>query len=361
MEPMESTSGILNLMIQPAFTVKDGIIDVVNEAASKYFIEPGTPVKELLLTGHSEYQEFKEGCLYLTLSIADIPCGASVRHFDAYDLFTVEQEKEQLELQALALAAQELRMPLSNVMTVADQMFPVANQENNPKIQEQMSRINRGLYQMLRMIGNMSDAHRYTQQADKILPAHEITKFIEEVFRKAETLLQHADVRLEFTNVKSSIICMVDSEKLERGIHNMLSNAVKFSQPGSTIYARLTQKGHMLYLSVQDSGVGISAEMKGNVHARFRRGPGLEDSRYGIGLGMLMIRSAASVHGGTVLIDHPDGCGTRVTMSLQIRKNSSATVRSPIILFDYTGEHDHALVEFSNILPADIYRSRNIN
>ena len=60
MEPMESTSGILNLMIQPAFTVKDGIIDVVNEAASKYFIEPGTPVKELLLTGHSEYQEFKE-------------------------------------------------------------------------------------------------------------------------------------------------------------------------------------------------------------------------------------------------------------------------------------------------------------
>ena len=44
MERMESTSGLLNLMIQPAFTVKNGEVELVNEAARKYLIEPGTAI-----------------------------------------------------------------------------------------------------------------------------------------------------------------------------------------------------------------------------------------------------------------------------------------------------------------------------
>ena len=53
MEHKKSNSGILDLMIQPAFTVKAGVVDRINEAAQQYFVEAGTPIDELLLTGKS--------------------------------------------------------------------------------------------------------------------------------------------------------------------------------------------------------------------------------------------------------------------------------------------------------------------
>ena len=160
MERKEATAVLLNLTTRPAFTVRDGLVDMTNEAARKYFLEPGVPVEELLITGKEEYQEFTEGCLYLSLSIGGISCAASVSRMDGYDLVIIEQDADQAELQAMALAAQEIRGPLSNVMSVADQMFPVTEQEANEETQAQIARINRGLYQMLRIVGNMSDAHR---------------------------------------------------------------------------------------------------------------------------------------------------------------------------------------------------------
>ncbi len=361
MERKESTAGILDLIIQPAFTVKDGVICAVNAAAQAYSLEPGTPISDLLITGQTEYQALTEGCLYLTLKIAGVPCDVSIRRMEEFDIFTLEQEADQSELQAMALAAQELRVPLSNVMTVADQLFPVTDKTNNPEITDQTARINRGLFQMLRIISNMSDAYRYSQQTEPKMAIVNITSFMEEIFTQAAELLQHSGTELKFENLGDQILCLIDQEKLERAVHNMISNAVKFSEKGSCIHARLSRKNNMLYLTVQDSGSGVSREMRGNVHARFRRQPGLEDSRYGIGLGMVMIRSAATAHGGTVLIDHPEDGGTRMIMSLAISQDTEKIVKNDIFHVDYAGERNHSLIEFSEILPASLYKPEIIN
>ena len=359
MEQKESQVGMLDLMIQPAFTVKDGMIDKVNESAEKYFLQTGMQIADVLSTGTMEYQELTEGCLYLTLSVAGLPVGASVRKMDGFDLFTLEQEADHAELQAMALAAQELRGPLSNVMMVADRLFPVTDQDS--AMQSQISQINRGLFQMLRIVGNMSDAYRYSQQSDSAMKVINLTSFIEEVFQRSAEMLQHGGVELHFENLGQTVLGMADTEKLERAIYNIISNAVKFSEKGSPIYAKVTRKEKMLYLTVQDTGKGIAQEIRGNVHSRFRRQPGLEDSRFGIGLGMVMIRSTAASHGGTVLITHPEDGGTRLTMSIAINQDQGSFVRSNVLHVDYVGERDHALTELSDILPNALYEAQNVN
>lgn len=361
MEQNGSAVDFINLMLQPAFTVKDGIIDRINEAARTYTLEVGDRISELLMTGAVEYRELTDGCLYLMLSVSGVRCGASVRRMKEFDLFTLEQESEEAELQAMALAAQELRAPLSSVMTVADQLFPVTDDDENPIVQEQISRINRGLFQMLRIVSNMSDAYRYSQQVEQRQSVVEITGFLYEIFEKLKAMLGKADVELTFENLGKPVHTLADAEKLERAIHNIISNAVKFSGKGGRIYARLTCRNQMLYLSVCDSGEGIRAEVQGNIHARFRRKPGLEDTRFGIGLGMVMIRSAVAVHGGTVLIDHPQDCGTRLTMSIAIRQNTERVVRSNVLRVDYAGEWDHPLLELSEVLPIELYRTDRTN
>ena len=190
MEQMESNTGMLELMIQPAFAVKDGIIVQVNEGARQYFLEAGMQITDLLLTGDGEYRELNEGCLYLILSVSGVPCGASVRKINGIDIFTLEQDVDQTELQAMALAAQELRMPLSKVMTVADRLFPVTEEAEDPAVKEQIAQINRGLFQILRIVSNMSDAYRYEQEPEACMESRNITAVFEEIFERSAALLQ---------------------------------------------------------------------------------------------------------------------------------------------------------------------------
>ena len=109
-----------------------------------------------------------------------------------------------------------------------------------------------------------------------------------------------------------------------------------------------------------DSGSGIAENLRGSLFTRYAREPGLEDGRYGVGLGMVLIRSTAAAHGGTVLIDHPDDCGTRITVSLAIRQGDPV-VRSPRFAIDYAGERDHGLIELSDVLPAQLYDPDTVN
>ena len=355
MEQINDAIAMLELMPRGAFCVQDGIITGTNESARKHAITVGKPVRDILLTGKDEYAQFQNGCLYLTLNLSGISCGASVSCVNGIHIFLLEQTDDQADLQVMALAAQELRQPLTNIMTVADRLFPLKGEEKDPQMQDQVSRINRGLYQMLRIISNMSDAYRYTQDTTAFHSMRDIGSILDEVFLSAAPLIANTGVKLNYTGLQESIYCLVDAEKLERAVSNILSNALKFASKDGVIDAHLTRKGHMLYLTVQDNGSGISESMRGNVYTLFRREPGIEDSRFGIGLGMVLIRSAAAAHGGTVLIEQTPEKGTRLTMSLAIRQDSGSMVRSPMLHVDYAGERDHRLLEFSDSLPADLY------
>lgn len=357
MEQIEEAISMLDLMVRPAFCAKDGIIVQVNNAASNRMIHANTPVAQLLHTGSQEYADFQGGCLYLTLSLSGIPCGASVTRMGGFDVFLLEEE-DQAELQSMALAAQELRKPLTNIMTVADGLFPLAEADMDPSMQDQVARINRGLFQMQRIICNMSDAYRYCQDTGVFQQTRDIGAVLNEVFSNAAPLLRQIGIDLRYTGLRESVFCLADEEKLERAINNILSNAVKFMPKNGIIEAKLSRSGQMLYLTVQDNGSGILEGLRNSIYTRFRREPCLEDSRFGIGLGMVLIRSAAVAHGGTVLLDQTTEGLNRLTMTISIRQNTESVVRTPanLLIPDYAGERDHRLLELSEVLPAELYK-----
>lgn len=360
MDKIQDKITMLNQMPSPAFLVKDGIITNANSAAQRHMITEGSPISDLLATGAQEYKNFQEGCLYLTLNICGTTCGVSVTKMQEHDYFVVEQESDQSELQSMALAAQQLRSPLSNVMTVADRLFPMSCFDDNPAALDQAARINRGLFQLLRIVSNMSDAYRYSQEAAPNMEIREICGFLQGLFDENAPLIQHTGVTLHFTNLKEPIYCLIDAEKLERAVSNILSNALKFNVRGGTIDAKLTRSEKMLYLVVRNTNAGQPENAKANPYSQYQRQPGVQDSRYGIGLGMVLIRQAAAAHGGTVLIEQGSD-STRVTMTIAIRQTGTATVRSNIFRLDYAGERDHRLLEFSESLPAELYQRDIVN
>ena len=341
---------------QPAFCVQDGTIVKVNTAASGRMIEAGTPIAQLLKTGVDEYQDFSDGCLYLMLNICDQELGFSVIRKNGFDLFQLEQDTLGYELQALALAARELREPLGGIMITADQLFPASS--NDPTTDAQIARINQGLFQMLRLISNMSDAGHYATASSIPMEVKNISALLDEIFAKTTALVEYSGIALSFSGIAEPVYSLVNADLLERAVLNIISNAIKFTPQGGTIQAKALRRGNKLYLSILDSGSGIPESSRGNLFSRHTREPALEDGRYGVGLGLVIVRSAAQRHGGTVLVDHPADYGTRVTLSLRIQSGSANLVRSPILRVDYAGERDHGLLELSDVLPSELYTNR---
>ena len=337
----------------PAFCVQDGVIVHANTAATNHMIEPGTAVSQLLKTGAEEYAEFTDGCLYLTLTVCGQEQGFSVCRKNGFDLFCQIQDAENHALQAMSLAARELREPLASIMISADHLFPEGS--DDPNVNNQLARINRGLFQMLRLISNMSDADRYCSRPAS-MEVKNICAILDEIFAKAAALVEHSGVQLTYVGINDAIYGLVNTEMLERSVLNIISNSLKFMPQGGTIQAKLTRRGQKLYVSILDSGSGIPESTRADLFSRYTREPGVEDGRFGIGLGLVLIRSTAYQHGGTVLVDQPTEQGTRVTMTLAISSGSTDHVRSPILKVDYAGERDHGLLELSEVLPADLYK-----
>ena len=356
MEEQRARNEMLELMNQPAFFVENGIIIQCNQAAQQLLIEPGTAIGPLLGPAVPEYEQFQSGCLYLTLSLPGRTLGASVSRINHLNIFKLDQETDQPEFRAMALAAQDLREPLAGVLAIADRLFPAMEQACSPDTREQISQMNQRLFQMLRLVSNMSDASRYECDNPSRQISQDICAVVEEIFEKAADLVASAGLSLRYTGPRESICCLVDEEKLERAIYNILSNALKFTPAGGTITASLTRKGNKLHLSIQDNGSGIPGHILGNVFNRYQRQPGLEDSRCGLGLGMVLVRAAATAHGGAVMISRPEEGGAKVTMTLSIRHSDGMTLLSNILRVDYAGERDHGLLELSDALPHRLYQ-----
>ena len=342
--------GWLNRFTCPGFAVKENKIVHCNPAAEALLLNPGTDVRELLMTGSEEYAAFRSGCLYLKLKLSTRGWGASVSREGDFHIFLLDQEPEDTGLRSLALAARELRSPLSNLMIATDSLTRLSGEDL--QIQEQLARLNRSLHQMHRLVNNMSDAGR----SDLLTPVgvHDWNRLIHDIFEKIAVQLENTGIRVTYEGLSQSVSGLANECQLERAILNVVSNAMKFMPDGGSIHAKLTRQNRMLQLSIRDSGSGIAEEILSNVFTRYQRQPGIEDSRFGNGLGMVLIRSAAADHGGTELIDSPEGKGTRITMTMAIRQDVSQ-LKTPVIppLMD---DSHQILTELSDSLPWEFYK-----
>ena len=350
MEEQKDTIGLLDMIVRPVFCVKENTIVRLNQAARQLFLSEGTDIGPLLRTGAEEYAAFAGGCLYLTLEHAGVTFGASVSRMEDMDVFLLDSETDDGELRVLALAARELREPLSGVMTSAARL-PATD---DPAARAYAARLNRGLHQLLRIIGNMSDAGSASLS---FMELRNIGDVFTEICEKAGELLSRAGITMTYENLKEEILCQADAAQLERAVLNLLSNAAKFTPKGGTVHLTLTRRGKMLRLGIRDSGSGIGDDILHSLYSRYLRQPGLGDSRQGIGLGMVLIRKAAAAHGGTVLVHQPDGCGTKITVTLAIRQDTGGQLRSSRLTVDRSGGFDPFLVELADILPDSLYEN----
>jgi two-component system, OmpR family, heavy metal sensor histidine kinase CusS len=126
-----------------------------------------------------------------------------------------------------------------------------------------------------------------------------------------------ANIKLEIES-SEDLTVMADKTLFQRAIGNLISNAIQYSHAGSTVRLVANKSNGMTVVSVIDHGEGIPAEHLGRVFDRLYRVDVSRTQRngtaVGLGLGLSIVKSIASLHDGSVTIKSEIGKGTAVTI-----------------------------------------------
>jgi signal transduction histidine kinase len=110
-------------------------------------------------------------------------------------------------------------------------------------------------------------------------------------------------------------LCVADRSLLTRALANVLSNAIKFAPRGSAVTCCVASSGSHWSVSVHDTGPGIPPAMQSQLFKPFHRlHRESHPEVHGIGLGLLLVRTAVQRHGGSIEIDSDADAGCRVTL-----------------------------------------------
>jgi signal transduction histidine kinase len=141
--------------------------------------------------------------------------------------------------------------------------------------------------------------------------------------------LQFNDADFEFTELTTQSHEMIvelgasgtvhsDKDRIAQVVDNFITNAVKYSEEGNKIIVRAELKDNQIILSVQDFGIGISADKKDRVFEQFYRviGKGAPNTYPGTGLGLFISAEIIKCEHGKIWVESEKGKGSVFSFSL---------------------------------------------
>ena len=114
-----------------------------------------------------------------------------------------------------------------------------------------------------------------------------------------------------------------DPVRLASAVENLVSNAIKYTQAGGQVEVSAGVDGEELWVSVADTGSGVTVEEQEKVFEPFYRGNQGRRFKQGMGLGLSIARDLVEAHGGWITLDSQVGKGSRFTIHLPLTKVSS--------------------------------------
>jgi signal transduction histidine kinase len=120
------------------------------------------------------------------------------------------------------------------------------------------------------------------------------------------------------TDIQDDVRIKSDSELLSLVWNNLISNAVKFTPEGGTVGVTLKADGKKVFVSVRDTGCGMTAETGKHIFEKFYQGD-TSHATQGNGLGLALVKRVVDILGGEIAVQSVYGQGSTFTVSIRRR------------------------------------------
>ena len=246
-------------------------------------------------------------------------------------IVSLEQERDRM----LGTVAHDLRNPLTTISGMSQVLLMRVEQVAAPardRFARSLHTIEAATQRMTRLVDELLDSAQ-VQAGRPLTLSLELTDVVSLVRRVLEEHQQATDRHtLVLSAHDDPLMALVDPQRLQRVLTNLVGNAVKYSPEGGAIAVSVARAvgpdGEWLSISVADNGIGIPAADLPHMFEQYYRASNVAEAIPGTGIGLADVRHVAERHGGTVTLESGEGQGTTVTLRLPLRRAIEAAAGS---------------------------------
>jgi signal transduction histidine kinase len=220
------------------------------------------------------------------------------------------RELDRMKLSFLSTVSHELRTAVAAIEgfgSLLVEHWPTLSDEQR---REFIDRIARNAGSLKRLVDDLLDFARLERHALTVAPRLvSLSELVVQTTEQLASLLEQHNLVLD---IRPDVIAFTDPDAVERILGNFLSNAAKYSPPGTTVTVSVEPYGARSLVAVSDQGPGIPADERTRVFTRFYRSETEATHRTrGAGIGLAVVKEFADRLNAVVAVDSADGGGAR--------------------------------------------------
>jgi signal transduction histidine kinase/ligand-binding sensor domain-containing protein/DNA-binding response OmpR family regulator len=232
------------------------------------------------------------------------------------------RELDRLKITFLTNLSHEFRTPISLISGPVDQLL---SQEKNGRSSDQLQMIKRNARRLLNLVNQLLDFRKMEEHELKLhVSKGEIVSFIKDVSDSFKDLSGRKKIDFAFNSQVDKLYTVFDSDKIERILFNLLSNAFKFTLEGGNVSVEIeklekesTSSTVWLSIKVRDTGIGIPENKQEKIFERFfQNDTAASVLNQGTGIGLSITKEFVKMHGGTIDVKSEVGKGSTFIINL---------------------------------------------
>lgn len=222
-----------------------------------------------------------------------------------------------------------LSMISSNLMTplhsISNSLLTIVRRQPSRLSEKAAKRLNSASGNLERLVALVSELFELNSSTSADIKIKKSDATIDDIFRRAAQDVESLALkkRIELKVNAANIRWKVDANRIVQVLVNLMSNAIKFSPEGSSIFISSKIEGDFIKCFVQDQGRGIPEEQRKKIFERFSQTELADGKRSaGTGLGLPICKTIIEKHGGSIDVDS-DGTGSTFWFTIPMHENSA--------------------------------------
>ena len=236
-------------------------------------------------------------------------------------------EIDSLKMQFFSNVSHEFRTPLTLIVGPIEKLLQGAKDELQKK---QLKLVYRNANRLLRLINQLMDFRKIEEAKLELnLTKNDVVRFIKEIVDAFNQDAEQRNIDFVFNFSRSSYEIWFDTDKLDKIIYNLLSNAFKYTSDNGNIVVSITfndvgginsdqlNSDKTFKITVKDSGIGIPKDFQSKIFDRFYQVKNKLTTQ-GTGIGLSLTYELVSLHKGHILVESEPGRGSEFTVILPL-------------------------------------------
>jgi signal transduction histidine kinase/CheY-like chemotaxis protein len=218
------------------------------------------------------------------------------------------QELDRVKSTFFANISHEFRTPLTLILNSLSDRINTVKESGHAADLEQLEVMNRNGKRLLNLINQLLDLSKLDAGKMRFSPeACDLNQLLTTTHASFSSLAFSRKISFHLALPQEPVICMIDIDKMEKIIYNLLSNAFKFTPIGGDIRLEASTTGSTISIIVHDSGPGIPDEQLNKIFDRFYQVQQYYTDEQGTGIGLALTKELAELHSGKVMAENTPG------------------------------------------------------